>query len=149
VQKNRPIRVFLAQKPEPPLDWGITNLRCKADGCESTTRERKPYCPDHVFDADYVKTILDKLALRDSEIARVEKRGWRQVNVGGMVTREIIEEIRRHGWRTIERLARDIMAGQLAYAVIEQYAIALQQGGIVVIGRSTRGCVTVQLDQPA
>jgi hypothetical protein len=45
---------------------------CKAKGCERSTREAKPYCSDHIERAPYVAHILEILAARDEEEAKLE-----------------------------------------------------------------------------
>jgi hypothetical protein len=107
-----------------------------------TTREGKPYCPDHVERHPYVQSILDVLAEREAETNRVRKKGSSAVDPAGLTAQELVLHLSLHGSRTVERLSREF---QLESRVIEDYVDALRVQGKVVLGRTTRGSTVVRL----
>lgn len=122
---------------------GSTTTRaCLNDGCYQTTREGKPYCPDHVEDHHYVQEILGVLREREAEEDRVRKRGPSAVNPEGLTAQELVLHLSLHGSRTVERLSREF---QLEARVMHNYVDALMQQGLVVLGRTTRGSTVVRL----
>lgn len=119
-----------------------TTRSCEHSGCLKTTREGKPYCPDHVERHAYVQSILAILAEREAETARVRKKGPSAVDPSGLTASELMLHLSLHGSRTVERLSREF---QLESAVIHNYVTALKGQGKVVLGRTTRGSTVVRL----
>lgn len=37
---------------------------CEADGCERSTREGKPFCPEHLFESAYARRVHEEAARR-------------------------------------------------------------------------------------
>ena len=48
---------------------------CEDAGCGRATRAGKPYCPAHVDLHPYVQQLKSEIALRESEVAKVARRG--------------------------------------------------------------------------
>jgi len=119
-----------------------TTRTCERRGCFKTTREGKPYCPDHVQDHEYVKNILSILAEREAEEGRVRAKGPVAVDTTGLTATELLLHLTLHGSRTVERLSREF---QLENTVMRNYVDALQTQGTVVLGRTTRGSTVVRL----
>ena len=119
-----------------------TTRFCDADGCYQTTREGKPFCPDHVELHPYVQSILSTLAEREAEEEKVRQRGSRAVDVAGLTARELVLHLSLHGARTVERLSREL---QLDAKVLDGYVGALVKRGVVALGRTNRGSTVVRL----
>jgi hypothetical protein len=119
-----------------------TTRFCDVSGCTQTTREGKPFCPDHVDQHPYVQTILGMLAEREQEEDRVRKAGFKAVNPQGLTARELVLHLSLHGARTVERLSREL---QLDSKVLDGYVGALVRKGIVSLGRTNRGSTVVRL----
>jgi hypothetical protein len=116
--------------------------QCNTRGCHNTTREGKPYCPDHVEDHPYVQEILQTLQASENELTNVRRRGKRAINAGGLVVKEITLHLSLHGGRTLERLSRELNVG---IPVLKSYVDYLVAEGVAVLGRTTRGSTIVRL----
>lgn len=119
-----------------------TTRFCDVAGCTQTTREGKPFCPDHVELHPYVQTILDTLREREEEEEKVRQRGARAVDPHGLTARELVLHLALHGARTVERLSREL---QLDSKVLDGYVGALVRRGVVALGRTNRGSTVVRL----
>ena len=126
----------------PTKNYQHSTRSCRVSGCESTTREGKPFCPDHVENHDYVQNILSILREREAEEERVRLTGPGAVNPSGLTSQELVLHLSLHGSRTVERLSREF---QLAAPVMHNYVDALKERGLVVLGRTTRGSTVVRL----
>ena len=110
--------------------------------CAQSTREGKPFCPDHVDHHSYVQEILKILEERKAEEDRVRHEGPEAVNLTGLTARELMVHLSQHGSRTVERLSREF---QLEAPVMHDYVAALHTEGLVIVGRTTRGSTVVRL----
>ena len=115
---------------------------CGSSGCLHSTREGKPYCPDHVKEHPYVQGILSTLQDVHAEREKVRERGARAVDLKGLTTKELLLHLTLNGARTIERLAREL---QLDSVVLNGYVRALVKQGVVDLGRTNRGSTVVKL----
>ena len=112
--------------------------------CGGTTREGKPYCPDHVVEHPYVQSILNTLVARREEEERVRQRGADAVDLTGLTAKELVLHLSLHGARTVERLSREL---QLDSQVLKGYVGALVEDGAVALGRTNRGSTIVRLTE--
>ena len=119
-----------------------TTRACEREGCMQTTREGKPFCPDHVEHHTYVRSILKVLEEREAEREAVRRHGPKAVDLAGLTAQELVLHLSLHGSRTVERLSREF---QLDSEVIKGYVNALQIKGTVILGRTTRGSTVVGL----
>ncbi len=119
-----------------------TTRFCDISGCTQTTREWKPFCPDHVERHPYVQSILSTLAEREDEEEKVRQRGPKAVNPTGLTAKELVLHLSLHGARTVERLSREL---QLDSKVLDGYVGALVRRGVVALGRTNRGSTVVRL----
>ena len=119
-----------------------TTRFCDTVGCSQTTREGKPYCPDHVENHPYVQAILSTLREREQEEEKVRQRGPKAVDPQGLTAKELVLHLSLHGARTVERLSREL---QLDAKVLEGYVGALVRRGVIALGRTTRGSTVVRL----
>lgn len=125
------------------MDQGTGTTRlCRSTGCDQTTREGKPFCPDHVEHHPYVQEILGTLAEREAEEERVRTAGAPAVDPSGLTARELVLHLSLHGARTVERLAREL---QLDPTIVDGYVSALVDRGFIALGRTNRGSTVVQL----
>lgn len=120
-------------------------LVCAHLGCSETTRERKPYCTEHVTQLPYVEALLARLAERERELEEVAARGFRAVDVDGLNASELLLQLSLFGARTAPRMCRDL---QLELAVAEGFAYALARAGYVTLGHTARGHLKLELAQP-
>lgn len=117
---------------------------CDHPGCSTSTRERKPYCTEHVREHPYVTDLLARLSAIERELAAVERRGTRAVDIDGVLATEVLRELSLHGDRTIRRLARDLA---LPTKVLDAYVRALAKAGRVTTGHTNRNREMVQLSE--
>lgn len=117
---------------------------CTLRGCFKSTREGKPFCPDHVDSNPYVQGILAQLKARDEEEELVRRHGACFVNVGEMRAQGLLEHLHIHGDKTMERVAREV---QLDVPTLKKYMTALKKVGLVTFGRTARGATIVRLNR--
>lgn len=115
---------------------------CEKEGCAQTTREGKPYCPDHTGEHPYVQQILQTLADQQLEEKLVSKKGHKAVDLQGLNTQELMLHLEMHGSRTVERLSRDLA---IDVKVLKKYVDALVRDGRVVLAATSRGNTVVRL----
>lgn len=54
----------------------VDSAECTVDGCMKSTRDQKPWCPDHVRDHDpNALRILADMKRRDKEVDAIKKKG--------------------------------------------------------------------------
>jgi hypothetical protein len=119
-------------------------LQCLHPGCTNATRERKPYCTEHVSDHPYVLELMSQIERVEAELDRVRRRGTRAVALEGIPAQEILRELRTFGHRTVERLARDL---RLDADVVAAYGRALNRAGKVSLGVTSRGVVMLSVPE--
>lgn len=124
---------------------------CDVPGCRETTREGKPYCPDHVEMNPYVQQLLSMLSTQEEERDRASQAKARnrstKIDLNGENVQAILRELKAYGERTFERLARDT---QIPVDVVEQICKALKRKKLVVLGKTKRNSQTARLpDQEA
>jgi hypothetical protein len=117
-------------------------LQCQHPGCTNSTRERKPFCTEHVSDHPYVLELMGQIQEVEKELARVARRGTRAVEIEGIPAQEIMRELRTFGHRTVERLARDL---RLEPEVVASYGRALNRAGRVSLAVNSRGVTMLSL----
>lgn len=144
MQKGHPVRHYLAEKPPREGVCRSRSQACDVAGCFSATREGKPYCPEHVEEADYVKAIVERLKAQEREIKKVFKRGHRAVDINGPIVPEIIGYLRANGSKTRQRMERECLAGQLAGIGCE-YIRAMRRAKLITTAISRRGLTVVTL----
>jgi len=127
-----------------PLTGCNQTRECMEPGCLNTTRESKPYCPDHVELNPYIQGILEKLEERKIEHNRVKEVGQDAVDLSGLTVNEILLHLELHGSRTVERLKREF---QLEDSVLLPYFEKLERAGKITLGKTQRGSTVVRLKQ--
>lgn len=123
-----------------PGSYRSRSRGCSAPGCLKSTRESKPFCPDHVELHPYVQEIVAFRDSREAEIAGIEK--GKQVKNNSPLFEEILIYITNYGSKTVERIAHDIMISVPATKKLVQ---TMRRKGIIKTGRTTRGSTTVRL----
>lgn len=118
------------------------NRICEQPDCTQSTREGKPYCPDHVESHPYVQDILARIAERDDQDEKVAKRGARAVDLESLTVGEILQHLAFNGARTEERLVREL---NLDVKTLDGYLRALARRGYVSFGKTKRGSTVVKL----
>lgn len=116
--------------------------RCEIPSCSRATREGKPFCPDHVEDHPYARSLIEALVARRVEEALVLERGAQAASLDGITAKEIIGSVSVYGSRTVERIAREL---SLDRKTVEGYAQALARGKRVHLTKTKRGAVVVNL----
>lgn len=125
---------------------GSSTRECGIPGCNETTRELKPYCPDHVDDNPYVQEIINALSANKKEQDNVLEKGPEAVDLEGMTASAIRLLLTNHGARTVERLSRDL---SLEATIVKKYVDSLVNEGQVTLGRTTRGSTIVRIKEDA
>ena len=86
---------------------GARSPACYYAICGAATRERKPYCSEHVLEEPYPRRLAQIIAGAEREVANVAKRGAKAVNVDGLIVEEILDGLRTTGQITWRRLLKD------------------------------------------
>jgi hypothetical protein len=116
---------------------------CEVPQCTETTREGKPYCPEHVDHHPYVQQLLQDLAEQEDERERAAKKGAvDKVDLEGENAKAILRELQHHGERTLERLARDT---KLPLEAVRTIGEALKRKNLVTFGQTKRKDETLKL----
>ena len=113
---------------------------CEAEACGETTRGGKPFCTQHVERSDYVQRLMRTLARAEREVERVRASGARAVDPEGLTCSEILRELRVHGPRSAQRLARTLA---LEPHVLRVYLRVLALAGRVRLRLAQRGRLMV------
>jgi len=108
---------------------------CDLPDCDRSTKERKPYCPDHVDRHPYVAKLVEVIEAAEREMDAVRRRGSRAVTPDGLHAQEVLREVQAHGERTFKRLARDL---RMEPRVVQDYCRALARQGLLEVGRNGR-----------
>ena len=114
---------------------------CDYPTCNRATKARKPFCNEHVECNPYVQHVLSVISDREREEKKVERKGWRAVDIKGSIAQEILQFIRVNGERTFARVARDMGRDS---SITDCYLMALKKAKLVIVGRSKRGAMTIQ-----
>lgn len=114
----------------------VPRQECALEGCRDHTRERKPYCTEHLEHQPYVLSLLSRIGGRREEEERVRRAGARGVDPDGINARDILVVLRVAGGRTAESLA---CALQIDLELMEAYFLALERRGLIFLGGSERG----------
>jgi hypothetical protein len=125
----------------------VPTRKCAAKGCSTYTRERKPFCPEHVLDAPYAKGLFDRVEGVENEIERVGEIGAEAVDMNGLVVEEILAGIAHAGQVTWRRLCKSHVAflHSVESETTDHYRDRLNDAGLVEITRSSRGVEVVSL----
>lgn len=132
--------------PPPKGGRRIPAPLCEVPGCTETTRERKPYCTQHVAEHSYVRGLLETIESIENEIKATRKLGSRAVDVSGPTANDLLGFVRENGPRSVPRLGRDL---NLPVAVVKSYVTALARAGRIVTKRTERGAIRVELTPAA
>jgi predicted transcriptional regulator len=140
--EERPMRIIERILDQPSSM--VNNRICEAEGCLDSTRDGKPYCPDHVEMNPHAKRVAQEIARRKKEDDQVREGelSVSEFNIHGITARSILQHLREHGTRTKERLCREL---NLEREVLDGYAQALIMKGLIHPGRTNRGSVTLSL----
>ncbi|MCA8924041.1 MAG: winged helix-turn-helix domain-containing protein [Planctomycetes bacterium] len=128
--------------PLPVANPRHTSKPCQRSDCEESTREGKPFCPQHVDHNPYAQHLLAKLEDLEREHRRVRLRGPAGVNLQGETCQEILRELGQQGRCSVARLAQTLA---LPYPLISSYVQALARSGRVVTSGFRRDRLQVQL----
>lgn len=109
--------------------------------CGASTREGKPYCPEHVEEHPYVQGVLDALAEQEAEQQRAVSKGIHHISDSSITAQEIHQYLCQHGARTFRRIAKDL---GLDGEVVKVYARYLVVHGKATNGMTRRHDMTLQ-----
>lgn len=123
----------------------VESRKCGAAGCMASTREGKPYCPEHVLLNPYVRTLLERLAGREAEEARVLRQGQRAVDPEGITAQEILSYLCVHGQRSLPQLGRELT---LDVKLVTAYVKVLESNRWVKTKRDRRGMLFAYAPDP-
>lgn len=115
---------------------------CDAAACTQTTREGKPYCPDHVDLHPYVQDLISNLSTKDEQDDAVKSKGPRAVKLDSITVQELLLHLELNGPRTEERLVREL---NLDLKTVSGYVQALRRKQLVTTGYTKRGSMVVKL----
>ena len=129
----------MTRKPKPT----VSPRYCEAGVCGKPTQGGKPFCPDHLFSNAYARKVfaVNEAVERDAEGAKTKTP--EELDVTGVIATEILRTLSQDGQKTIEKIAQDV--NYLDSEGAERYAIALERAGLVKVGRTSRGAMTLKL----
>lgn len=131
--------ICVARRPR----LNIPTRHCDRSGCKKATQGGKPYCPLHLFDNPYARRIAKLNDEVTAEAKGAAKKKPSELDVDGVIAREILRLLHIDGQKTIERIGRDVT--YLDAEGAQNYAKALHAAGLVKVGRTSRGAVTLEL----
>ena len=123
---------------------------CESAGCDRTTRESKPYCPDHVTFNVHAAAVSERLRLIEREQQRMRRHGSKAVDLEGTIAREILRMLDVHGPRTSARLNREMNLDEdsiQAKNLLSAYLKALKNVEFVEFTKTDRGGTMVHLTE--
>ena len=141
-RRNPPISTILHRASDsrrPPKRCEFVNSR--GIRCGEPTRERKPFCPEHVEEHPYIQQLIAKIEDKEREEERVAEFGEFEIAEDSLTSQEILAQLSIYGARTVERLARDM---NLGIPIIEHYVSKLAREGKIELGSSSRGKTVVK-----
>ena len=124
-------------KSPPPTRY------CEYGACGKPTQGGKPYCPDHLFENEYARETRARNEAVESDAKGACKKRPDELDTTGVIATEILRLLKNDGQKTIEKIAQDV--NYLDSAGAERYAEALLRAGLVKVGRTTRGALTLEL----
>jgi len=139
-------RDFVVNGPRALADSASDRCRvgspCGEKGCTQHTRERKPYCPDHLDLIPNVRLVMDKIEALELEAEEVGAK-TRKARPDSVHAREIIIRLASALSLTAGRLSQDL---GLEKGVVMAYSRALAKAGKVRLGKTERGEYTVTIN---
>lgn len=117
--------------------------------CGEHTRERKPVCPEHIFEEPYPKRLLDIIEGAEDEVKRAGLRGYKEISLDGLVVEEILAGLKANAEVTWKRLIKDHVPylNGASEAATNAYLIALKRSGLVATRLSKRRDEIVSLSE--
>jgi len=123
---------------------------CEFAGCVNpsggkpySTQGGKPFCPKHLFQNKYAQAVSDANDAVKASAELAKRQRPDQIDVRGTIASEILRILQIDGQRTVERIGRDIT--YLDAEGADRYATALHNAGLVRLGRTSRGALTLEL----
>ncbi len=134
------MRYFQIPRPDSERRPGRT---CRHASCQKTTRESKPYCPDHllfnrhaqIVAAEYEEILAERSAVNNNELAKVDLKGK---------TVEDILLFLSFGESKANDIAKFI--GEKP-PLAERYLAAMKKEGLVSLRKSGKGVIHAKLKQ--
>ena len=130
-------------------DSRAPSRHCEVEGCHAPTRERKPFCSEHVLEHAYTRDLREILQQSEDELEAVRERGACAVNVDGAVVEEILAGVYLSGEKTWRRLCKDnvfYFNGE-TNTVMDAYLERMLEEKLVAIHCTKRGSRVVTLTQ--
>lgn len=109
---------------------------CQHPGCETTTREGKPYCSSHIENCDYIRAVIAEIARRDAESRHLDSGRWVADNAHLIREALILLE---HGSFSAARLGHMLDVSERAADTLIR---VMSRRGFVVISVGERGAIT-------
>jgi predicted transcriptional regulator len=106
-------------------------------GCNQSTRERKPYCKDHIGHLPYIIDLKARIAEREEEERLVIKYGAKRVDINSTISKDIISYLKQRGATTYARIAKDMFKPRDPMTMAS-YLDALVKAGLLVKTRHRR-----------
>jgi len=99
---------------------------CNVKGCGRTTREKKPFCPDHIDELPYVQQLMAQIDYKAAELERV--RSGKPVPVPSCFEGEIVWHLKMNGRRSVRRLAKEV---HIEYVILIKMLRAYKRRGLI------------------
>lgn len=114
--------------------------RCSLRGCLNTTRERKPYCSDHVEHLDYAQSLAIQIIARKEEMKSLKRD--KDIPEKTSFDSEVLGHLAQTGTKTIKKLALEL---NIKYEILLKIMKSLSRRGHVKIRYTKRLKYTAEL----
>lgn len=118
------------------------NALVKGHPCGETTREGKEFCTKHVENHPYIKNLMQRMKVRETEDHTVMMEGSKAVNLNGLTVQEILIHMRQTGTKTVEGLSKSL---GLEKTILQKYLFALRDKNRVELVSTARESMAVRL----
>jgi len=107
---------------------------CAEPDCIKTTREGKPYCPEHIIKMPRVQQLLLQMADREKEVEEAEKgldqlKDHLEEHPDSLLIKELLLRLRTQGPQTIDSLPKSL---QISSTAVNSYVLLLLENKIII-----------------
>lgn len=131
-----------------PVSRAPTRL-CDKEGCRLHTRERKPFCPEHIMEIERPRVLSAIIEEAEVEIVKVGVEGPDAVNIDGLVVEEIMAGIVHAGTVTWRNLCKNHVNffNRVDNSIVDHYLTRLVREGLVQMTHNRRSNKVVALTE--
>lgn len=111
----------------------VSSAACTVQGCSNSTRDQKPWCPDHIVDYDpNALRILADMGQRDKEVEKIKETG---LVIDGILVAEATMYFKEQA-HTVPGLARQM---KLTHDVVGKLVNSMRRRKLLSVAKTSRG----------